>query len=410
MPTERPGLREAQKESEQLQQRTKKQQAAASGAQQTRLRERAQHQIDALEEKVQRRTQALQASEARFQAIFEGAGIGIALVDRTGRIEESNPALQELLGYSAAELRGRSLPGFAHPDDRTADIASYVKGSAQRGAISQLQGRYIQKDGRLCWANVTASPIRQRGGEPQFIVVMVEDVTEQRRAQEALLQSEKLAVTGRLAASLAHEINNPLQTVIGGLELVEESLPEGQDAQQFLQLATRELERAASIVSQLRDLNRPSKPEEGRPADITALIDHVLALTENQCQQQQVEVVWMATDDLPSLTLVPDRIQQVFLNLMLNAVEAMPDGGRLEICARPTEGPAGIRISVADRGRGITAERAAHLFEPFYTTKPDGLGLGLYVTHNIVKEHGGHIEVESREGEGTTFTVWLPAG
>ncbi|MBN1810411.1 MAG: hypothetical protein JXA14_01090, partial [Anaerolineae bacterium] len=135
----------------------------------------------------------------------------------------------------------------------------------------------------------------------------------------------------------------------------------------------------------------------------------VLALTRKQYQKQGVEVAWEAASDLPSLMLVPDRIQQVFLNLALNAVEAMPEGGRLEVRASPTGDPEGVRISFMDSGEGIAADTASHLFEPFYTTKPDGLGLGLYVTHNIVEEHGGHIEVEGREGEGATFTVWLPA-
>jgi PAS domain S-box-containing protein len=326
-------------------------------------------------------------------------------------MQENNPAIRELLGYSAEELRGKPLADFSHPDDVTADSASYVGVMAQQsgGGRNRLEGRYIRKDGRLCWTNVIVSLVQERRGEPRFVIVMVEDITEQRRAQEALIQSEKLAVTGRLAASLAHEINNPLQSVVGCLELVEESLAEGADAGRFLQLATTELERVASIVGQLRDLNRPSNLEERAPIDVTALVDHVLVLTNSQCQKQGVEVEWKAGGDLPLLMLVPDQIQQVFLNLTLNAVEAMPGGGRLEVRARATDEPVGVRISFADSGKGIAADAASHLFEPFYTTKPDGMGLGLYVTHNIVEEHGGHIEMESREGEGATFTVWLPA-
>jgi PAS domain S-box-containing protein len=383
----------------------------AIGIQQARLYEHLEQHADELEREVRKRTRALRASEARFRAIFEGAGIGIALVDRKGWIEEGNPALQELLGYSAEELRGKPFTDFSHPADVKADRASYEELMAQKGGVGRyrLERRYVRRDGRLCWASVTASLVQERGGKRQFAIIMMEDITERKRAQEALIQSEKLAVTGRLAASLAHEINNPLQSVIGSLELVEESLADGKDAGQFLQLATRELERVASIVGQLRDLNRPSKPEERALTDVTALVDHVLALTRSQYRKHGVEVEWKAADDLSLLMLVPDRIQQVFLNLVLNAVEAMPDGGRLEVRASFTDEPAGVRLSFADSGRGIATDAASHLFEPFYSTKPDGLGLGLYVTHNIVEEHGGHIEVESREGEGATFTVWLPA-
>jgi len=152
---------------------------------------------------------------------------------------------------------------------------------------------------------------------------------------------------------LAHEINNPLQSVIGCLGLAEESLAEGDDAGEFLQIATEELERAAGIVTQLRDLNRPSKPEERKPTDVNVLLEQVLMLTKKQCQKYQVEVNWEAADDLSPLMLVPDRMRQVFLNLVLNAVEAMPEGGRLQVGTSRTSDPAGICISFADSGRGI---------------------------------------------------------
>jgi PAS domain S-box-containing protein len=381
----------------------------AIGIQQARLHAHVQRHADELEEEVLKRTQALRASEARFRAIFEGAGIGIALVDENGRVEESNPALQGLLGYGAAELRGMPFTTFSHADEAQSSAELFKELLAEDAADRyKKERRYVRKDGQLRWGNLTASVVRKSAGSPQFAVVMVEDTTEQKRAHEALLQSEKLAVTGRLAASLAHEINNPLQSVIGCLELVEESLAEGKDPVRFLQLATEELERAASIVAQLRDLNRPSKPEEREPTDVNALVRYVLTLTKKQCQKRQVEVVCEAAEGLPLLGLVPDRIEQVFLNLVLNAVEAMPHGGRLEMRTSPTAEPPGVCISFADSGHGIAADVLPHLFDPFYTTKPDGLGLGLYISHHIVEEHRGHIEVESRAEEGATFTVWLP--
>jgi len=159
----------------------------------------------------------------------------------------------------------------------------------------------------------------------------------------------------------------------------------------------------------LRDLNRPSKPEERRPTDVNALLEQVLMLTKKQCQKHQIEVNWEVADDLPPLMLVPDRVRQVLLNLVLNAVDAMPEGGRLQVGTSRTGDPAGVCISFADSGRGIAPDTISRVFDPFYTTKPEGLGLGLYITHNIVGEHGGHVEVESRVGEGTKFKVWLPA-
>jgi len=238
---------------------------------------------------------------------------------------------------------------------------------------------------------------------------MVEDITEQKRTQEVLFQAEKLTIAGKLAASLAHEINNPLQSIIGCLGLAEETLAEGGDVGRYLQVALGELRRVARIVARLRNLHRPSKLEEREPTDVNALLKQVLTLSRKNCEERGVEVVWTKSPGLPSLTLVPDRMQQVFLNLMLNAVDAMPDGGRLQVSTSCTDQPDGVRISFTDSGVGIAPDVLPRIFDVFYSTKPDGLGLGLSISRDIVEQHGGRIEADSFLGEGTTFTVWLPA-
>jgi signal transduction histidine kinase len=132
-------------------------------------------------------------------------------------------------------------------------------------------------------------------------------------------------------------------------------------------------------------------------------------LTQGQWEKHDVEIVWERLDDLPRLVMDRDRIRQMFLNLVLNAIEATPQHGQLEIATESTQDPAGIRFTFVDTGRGIPSESLPHVFEPFFTTKPDGIGLGLYVTQQIVKGHGGRISVDSQQGAGTTITVWLPA-
>jgi len=383
----------------------------AVGIQQARLNEQVRQHTEELENLVTRRTRALRDREARLRAIFEGAGIGIAVLDVDGRVEESNPTLEELLGYSAKELHGKLLTDFSHPDDVMADETFYRELMAQKKGVGRYrtERRYVRRDGRVCWASVTASLVRRRRRKPQFVIVMIEDITEQMQAQEALIQAEKLTITGRLAASLAHEINNPLQSVIGCLGLAQESLEAGEkdEARELLQIAAEELERAAGIVSDLRDLNRPTDPDDRRPVDVNLQMEHTLMLTREQFQKRGVEVEWEPAEGLPALIMVPDRISQVFLNLVLNALEAMPDGGRLRIGTDCSD-PIWVRVTFADTGLGIVPEAIPHLFDPFYTTKANGLGLGLYITRNVVEEHGGRIEVESLLGEGTTFTVWLP--
>jgi two-component system NtrC family sensor kinase len=236
----------------------------------------------------------------------------------------------------------------------------------------------------------------------------MEDVSERMRAQAVLVESEKLALTGRLAASLAHEINNPLQSVVGLLSLAEEDLAQGRDASQYVQIALEEVERAAELIARLRNLSRPQQTGERKPAEINALVERVLTLTQKKCQESQVKVEWAPGADLPVPWLACDHMQQVFMNLVLNAVDAMPDGGRLEVSTERTLEPPGVTVRFADSGMGISPEDLPHLFQPFYTTKSMGVGLGLYVSKQIVESHGGRIELESAPDKGTTFGVWVP--
>jgi PAS domain S-box-containing protein len=358
---------------------------------------------------VRLRTAALRASQARFQAVFEGAAIGIALVDRRGRILNSNPALQHMLGYQEDELQGMVFSKLAHPDHAKDDAHLYEELIAGERTHYRLEGRYVRKDGQPIDVNLAVSLVQPAKARPRFAIVLVEDVTERKEAQAALIESEKLALTGKMAASLAHEVNNPLQSVIGCLSLAEEDMAQGEDASQYIGIALEELERAAGLIARMRDLNRPLGTGEREPTDVNALLERVLALTRKRCQEGYVEVAWKRGADLPRPALLASRMQQVFLNLVLNAVDAMPDGGTLEVRTERTVEPQGVEIHFGDSGVGIPADHLPQLFKAFHTTKDTGVGLGLYVSQRIVDDHGGRIDVQSVEGEGTTFSVWLPA-
>jgi PAS domain S-box-containing protein len=382
----------------------------ALGIRQARLNEQVWQHTEELEVLVARRTTALQDREARLQAIFDNTALGIAIVDLAGRLLESNRALQTMLGYSGEQLEGMYLAELTYPKDVETDTAlrhDLVAGEKDSYAVEK---RYIQKDGQIVQARLRFSLVRNSRHEPRFGIALVEDISQQRQAQEALTQAEKLSATGQLVASLTHEINNPMQSVIGCLGLAQESLEAGEkeEARELLQVVAEELQRATEFVSNLRDLNRPSDPDTRKLVDVNLQLKHILVLTEEQCQKRGVEVEWEPAGG-PAPSLVPNCTNQVFLNLVLNALDAMPTGGRLRVCADCTGDPAGVRVAFADTGCGIAPEAIPRLFSPFYTTKPEGLGLGLYITRNIVEECGGRIEVESVLGEGTTFTVWLPA-
>jgi two-component system NtrC family sensor kinase len=245
---------------------------------------------------------------------------------------------------------------------------------------------------------------------------------EQRRlveqSQAQLVQTEKMAALGRLIASIAHEINNPLQSIQGCLTLATEELAAGQDRaemESYLSLAGREIDRIAAIVLRMRDFYRPA--HEGlQPTDLHAVVDSVLQLSGKKLQHSRVRVERDLAADLPLIQANPDHIKQVFLNLVLNALDAMPQGGTIRV--RTARGqmqsrddapprPA-VRVEFSDTGSGMSPEVASRIFEPFYTTKEGGTGLGLSVSYGIITAHHGEITVTSQEGVGATFTMLLP--
>ena len=384
----------------------------AIGMRQVRLYERIRRHAEQLEDLVQERTAELRASQARLQAIFDHATIGIALLDLEGRLLDSNPALQALLGYDAQALRGRHFKAFTHPDDIEADLALAAELIAGQRDFYSLEKRLVRKDGQIVWVNLHTSVIRDAEGELQYGLRLVDDITERKQAQEALIQSEKLAMTGQLAASLAHEINNPLQSVLGCLGLAQEILEDqGLDGElgQFIGIAHEELQRAARIVGRLRDLSRPSDADNKARVDVNDLIARVLALSAKRLERHHIVALQRLADDLPQPQGVADQIQQVFLNLALNAIDAMPEGGELRISTGYEQASDEIVVTFVDTGPGMSPDVLSKLFEPFFSTKNEGVGLGLFVSQNIVREHGGGIEAESELGQGSTFVVRLPA-
>ncbi|MGC9348905.1 MAG: PAS domain S-box protein [Anaerolineae bacterium] len=377
---------------------------------QARLNRRIQEHAQHLERRVAWRTAALRISEARFRAIFEDAPTGIALLDQEGRIIQSNGALAHILGQTTADLQDTVLRDQMHPDDAAKELDLYITLMNGDSENYRIESRFLHPERRRVWCNLTVSLVRDVEHQPRLAIAMIEDITEARKAQMALVQTEKLALTGQLAASLAHEINNPLQTVIGCLGLADETAGDVEPLATYLRMASEELKRAAGIVGRLRDLNRRSKPEDREPTQIEELVEHILVVTRKKCQERHIDVVLnRPEEDLPLVPVVQDRIQQVLLNLVLNAIDAMPNGGKLTVSLRATEGSEGVVVAFKDTGVGIPPGQQDHLFDPFHTTKPEGLGLGLYISQSIVEDHNGHIEVESQPGVGTIFSVHLRA-
>jgi two-component system NtrC family sensor kinase len=235
-----------------------------------------------------------------------------------------------------------------------------------------------------------------------------EKTAELRQTQDQLVQSEKLTSLGRFAAGIAHEVNNPLTSILINSHLVAERLERDDRLQEHLQLIIDETTRCGSIVKGLLDFSRQTPPQKV-PANINEVVEKTLLLLNSQIIMQKVEVETELEDDLPRLQIDVNQMQQVFANMVLNALDAMPKGGRLSFRTQKTAGGRLIEVRIGDTGRGISREHLSKIFDPFFTTKGTaGTGLGLSVSYGIVRRHGGTIEVVSEVGQGTTMIIRLP--
>ncbi len=265
---------------------------------------------------------------------------------------------------------------------------------------------------------VTAGKVRDERGQAVGVVSVFHDLTrlrelERRRIEQKLFESEKLAAAGRLAASIAHEMNNPLQSIKNSLFILKPRIPETDPAARFVEIAHKECDRVSNIIKQFLGFYRPTATM--LPVQPAAILEDELRLVENQLQKRRISVV-RALGATPSVLANEDQLKQVFLNLILNAIEAMPAGGTLTISTRHDEQATAIsaiapsvRVTIGDTGSGIAPEHMAQVFEPFFTTKTEkGTGLGLWVSYGIVKGHKGDIKIETQVGLGTRFHVILP--
>jgi PAS domain S-box-containing protein len=348
----------------------------------------------------------LRESEQRFRALIENASDIIVVLRADGSIQYTSPAVKRFGGYEPEELVDQNAFALIHPDEVEIAREIFVQILAHPFTPYRQELRFRRKDGGWLALEGFASNLLE---EPAVsgIVINLRDVTEQKRIQANLIQAEKLAALGQLAASLAHEISNPLQLIIGHLELAQEDLGEKEVVAEHLAAIHAEVQRLSRTVTSIRDLSRRRSSWRER-ANVNALIEQVLDLSRKQCQYRGVRIRWDPELNLPAVILVPDQIKQVLLNLLLNAIEALPDGGWVEVNTARTDDPVGVRITFTDNGTGIPPDVMPHIFEPFFSTKAEGIGLGLFISQNIMQQHGGHIEVQSSVGTGSTFSLWLP--
>jgi len=365
---------------------------------------------------------ALQISERRWQGFYENTAVGIALLDTGGKIMKANPALQQMLGYGPQEILGVSLVELSEASERATTLDNVYSLLEGRRGSYQLQKRYERKDGSYLWAKVCASVIPIVDREGPRIAVIVEDLSAQKTAEDALAKTQadlarvsRLTTMGELVASIAHEVNQPLAAIVtnshAALRWLEREEPDYHEVVAALQRVHRDAAHAGNVITRIRGfLKKEGLKRE--PVNIPGMIDALIQMLQRLLTQAAVRVEVSIAPQLPVLKGDQVQLQQVILNLLVNAIDAMrsQEGRARRIVVEVRPDPAcGMLFSVEDSGPGVPDEIAAAIFEPFHSTKSDGLGMGLAISKSIVESHGGTLWLDASGAGGARFAFCIPA-
>ncbi len=344
------------------------------------------------------------------ESIVESINVGLLAVDLEGRITHVNSALEEILDIGRGEAMGRRVEELFAED--FADTLQQVLGN-DGWRLQELRNIYklhtATRLGHTLVLNIALAPLQGDSTGQTGALVVLEDVTGRIRLEEQLQQREKLSSIGLLAAGVAHEVNTPLTGVSSYTQMLLGMMPATDPKHALLQKIRSQADRAVNIVNNLLNFSRTGSATEFSDLDIHRVLDDTIQLIEPQLRRNQIELVREYETDPPLVFGNAGKLQQIFTNLLLNARDAIPDGGRITLRTTSSEDDS-LVVEVADTGIGIAPENVAKIYDPFYTTKGvgRGTGLGLAVSYGIVQEHSGHIGVESAPGRGTTFRIALP--
>ena len=362
-----------------------------------------------LEDLVSARTAELQASETKYRRIFEGSNDMLFVADNSGTFFDVNKSGLDLLGYQdkAEIIKKINLKDiFANGED-----FQYIFSELhEKGIIRDHETAVISKDGST--KTVLFSCTIQPGQEddPETLQGVIKDITHRKEIEKHMLRADKLASLGKLSAGLAHEINNPLGMILGYTQLLlRYEKPETQRYSD-LKIIEKHVRNCKAIVEDLLNFARSTETKKIE-SNINELLRDVLKVMEHQFEMNGIEIVADLNEELPNMTIDPEKIKQVFMNILMNAKDAIQGRGKITIKSDLNSRDNTVVITFSDTGCGIRSENLPHIFDPFFTTKPTGkgTGLGLSVSYGIIQDHGGNIEVESKVDEGTTFIVTLPA-
>ena len=369
----------------------------------------------AIENSLLYKDQQARASELKLlkefnESIIESINVGLLAVDLDGCVTRLNSALEHMLDLRRDAAIGRRVEDLFSED--FADTLKQVLGK-EGWRLREIRNIYklhtATRTNRALILNIALAPLQDAPGQSGALVV-IEDVTSRISLEEQLQQREKLSSIGLLAAGVAHEVNTPLTGVSSYTQMLLGMLNENDPKRALLQKVRTQAERASDIVNNLLNFSRTGSAEQFADVNVARVLDDTLQLLEPQLRRSQIEIVKSYELDAPDVYGNAGKLQQVFTNLLLNARDAIPDGGKIKV-ATTTADDGSLVAEIADTGIGIAPENVAKIYDPFYTTKGvgQGTGLGLAVTYGIVQEHAGRISVDSTPGHGTTFRITLPA-
>jgi PAS domain S-box-containing protein len=371
---------------------------------QTRQVRQVSSQLEEAYRSLEERAVQLKAEQSHSQSILRSVTSGVITVGPDTSVATLNPAAERILNTGEDAVVARPL-GTLFKDDGglIADVRKVLEGRSPR-TLRDLT--LVTSAGKTIHTQASVSRMRDVGGRKLGAVVTIEDVSEVKALTEQLIRADRLAAMGELTAGVAHEVRNPLGIIRASVQLMEDAECSKERVSSAAQVIKQEIDRLDRVIKALLDFGRPSVPTM-RPVAVSQVLEDVALFSRTFASRARVEIVEDYASDVPSVMADPEQLKQVFVNLISNAVQAMPGGGTLTIETGHANGFVFVRFT--DTGAGIPAEVLGRVFDPFVSTRDDGTGLGLTIVHRIVDDHDGHMEVSSEPGAGTTFTVWLPA-
>jgi PAS domain S-box-containing protein len=348
----------------------------------------------------------LMRSRNTLRSLFDSLPPALYIVDGEFKLVAVNRSRAQRAGKLPQELVGRACYSALYGRSTPCPGCRVVETLAN-GTITERTERQWGQDEEAFEREISTFPIDDDQGRVLQAVIFEQDVTENRRLERTLAHSEKLAAVGEMAASLAHEISNPLTAILANAQLLQRDLPAGSDLRESVDLIAHAGARAAQVVRNLLDFARQDQAAMKR-IDLNENVQQAIALTQHERAVRSVSLSWQPAPDLPLLLAAPEHLTGVWLNLLINAIDSVDWGGMILVHTLQLRHE--LCVKIKDNGRGIPPEKLVHIFEPFYTTKAPGrgTGLGLPVCQRIIQQHGGRIEVDSQPGAGSEFRVFLP--